>query len=101
MSGRHKQLSRDPKYQQPNTSTTNQTTTQEISLKSAPRNLGQEIHSPILLRTSQTKLQTQEQKSGAHLCITILRGGRATARRQLTTPRGDLGVIGVDLVGGI
>jgi hypothetical protein len=82
MSDRHKHLSTDPKHHQPNTNSTNQTTTQEISLKSAPRNPGQEIHSPILLMTSQTKIQTQEQKSEADLGITILRGVRAGARRR-------------------
>jgi len=100
MSGRHKYLGSDPKHHQLNTSSTNQTTTQEITLKSAQRNPEREIHSPILLRTSQTKIQTQEKKLEAHLCITSLRGRRAIARRQHTTPRGDLVTISVDLAGG-
>jgi len=99
MNGHHKHLNSDPTHHQPNTSSTNQTTTQEINLKSTPRNPAQEIHSPILLRTSQSKIQQQDQTLGADLCITSLRGGRAIARRQPTT-RGDLGIISVDLVGG-
>ena len=38
-------------------------------------------------------------KSKPDLCITSLRGGRAIARRHITTPCGDLGIISVDLVG--
>jgi hypothetical protein len=97
MNGRHKHLSRDPKHPQPNTSSTNQTTTQEITLKSTPRNPGQEIHSPILLSTSQTKIQTQKQQSDADPCITILRAARAGARRQPNMPRDDLSMPHVDL----
>jgi hypothetical protein len=99
MSGHHKHLSSDPKHHQLNTSSTNQTTTQEITLKSTPRNPGQEIHSPIHLRTSQATIQIQEQKSDAHLCITSLRGERAGARRQPTHPCGDLGIVSVILRG--
>ena len=98
MSGRHKHLNRDPKHPQPNTTSTNQTTTQAITLKSAPSNPAQEIHSPILLSTSQTKIQTQEQKSEADPCITILRAAWASARRQLNTALGDLGHLQGDLV---
>jgi hypothetical protein len=100
MSGSHKHLSRAPKCQQSNASSTNQRTTQEITLKSAPRNPGQEIHSPILFKTSQTKIQTQEQQSDADPCITILRAARAGARRQPNTPRGDLSTQDVDLARG-
>lgn len=100
MSGQHKHLSNDPKCQQPNTSSTNQTTTQEITLKSAPRNPRHEIHSPILLSTSQTKIQTQEQQSDADPCITILRAARAGARRQPNTPSGDLVGLNADLAWG-
>jgi hypothetical protein len=100
MSGHHKHLSTDPKHPQLNTSSTNQTTTQEITLKSTPRNPGQEIHSPIQLRTSQTKIHTKEQKSDADPCITILRAARAGARRQLNTVRDDLVTSDVDLAEG-
>ena len=96
MSGHHKHLSTDPKHHQLNTSSTNQTTTQEITLKSAQRNPRQELHAPILLKTSQTKIQHQEQKLGADPCITILRAARAGARRQPNVLLGDLAKPDVD-----
>jgi len=100
MSGHHKHLSTDPKHHQLNTSSTNQTTTQEITLKSTPRKPGQEIHSPIQLKTSQTKSQNQEQKSDAHLGITDLWGRAGDRPPPKAIPRGDLVTVIVDLCGG-
>ena len=101
MSGHHKHLSTDPKHpsaqHQQHEPDDHSGDHPEIS----PKESRTEIHAPIQLRTSQTKIHTKEQKSDAHLCITSLRGGRANARRQHTIPRSDLGIVSVDLVGGI
>lgn len=74
----------DQKPRQPDTNSTNQTTTQEVHLRSTARRPRHEIHSPAPIMTLQPKIQHQDQPLGAHLGITILRGVRAGARRHET-----------------
>jgi hypothetical protein len=83
------------------------TTKQKNSRRSTPKTPGHPIHSPThtmqlrpTITNQQHKIQTQDQKSGAHLGITILRGVRAGARRRRTSPRGDLPNVLVNLVEG-
>jgi len=83
----------DQKPRQPDTNSTDQTTIQEVHPRSTPRRPGHAIHSPTPIMHSQPKIQNQDQTLGADRCITILRGERADARRQRTTPRGDLVLI--------
>lgn len=59
-----------------------------------------ETYSATQTMKFQPQSQDQEQQSRAHLCITIRRGVRASARRHVNIPRGDLATALVDLVGG-
>jgi hypothetical protein len=76
------------------------TTNQKIKQRSNPRTPDHEINSPPRTMKFQPTTQNQDQKLEAHLCITILRGVRASARRQVFTPLGDLPTRFVDLSGG-
>jgi hypothetical protein len=78
------------------TSTTNQT----INQRSNPSTPEHEINSPPQPTQFHPKIKPEDQESVADRCITILRGVRAVARRQVKIPFGDLSIVVVDLVGG-
>jgi hypothetical protein len=90
----------DRKHHQQDTSSTNQKITQEVHLRSTPRDPGQETHAPNPIMQSQAKIQNQDPTLEAHLCITICGGVRAIARCRKPTLRSDLRPVVVDLVGG-
>lgn len=67
-----------------------------INQRSTPSAPQHEINTPPPKRTTprtstneHPEINPEDPQSRAHLCITILRGGRAIARRRTTTPRDD------------
>jgi hypothetical protein len=76
------------------------TTKQTINPRSNPSTPEHEINSPPQPAKSQPKINSHRPDLDAHLCITILRGVRAVAHRQVKIPLGDLPTVSVDLVGG-